>query len=54
MFLQMMIRHHQGAIEMAMTEQREGKNPEAKTLAEKIAADQTAEINQMQDLLSKL
>jgi uncharacterized protein (DUF305 family) len=54
MFLQMMVRHHQGAIEMALTEQQRGKYPDAKKLAEKIAADQTAEINEMQDLLTKL
>jgi uncharacterized protein (DUF305 family) len=53
-FLQMMIRHHQGAIEMARTEQADGQNPEAKTLAENIAADQTAEITEMQSLLGKL
>jgi uncharacterized protein (DUF305 family) len=54
MFLQMMIRHHQAAVEMAMTEQAQGQNPEAKTLAEQIAADQKAEINEMQSLLGKL
>jgi len=54
MFLQMMIRHHQGAVEMADNEQQQGQNPEAKQLAEKIASDQTAEINEMQDLLTKI
>ena len=54
MFLQMMIRHHQGAIDMARTQQREGQNPEAKTLAENIVTDQTAEITEMQSLLGKL
>ena len=54
MFLQMMIRHHQGAIEMAMTEQKDGQHPEAKKLAEKIAADQTAEVTEMQSLLGTL
>jgi uncharacterized protein (DUF305 family) len=53
MFLQMMVRHHQGAIEMALTEQQQGKHADAKKLAEKIAADQTAEIKEMQDLLTK-
>lgn len=54
MFLQMMIRHHQAAVEMAMTEQTQGQNPEAKTLAGQIAADQKAEISEMQSLLGKL
>ena len=54
MFLQMMIRHHQGAIEMATTEQQQGQHPDAKKLAGKIAADQAAEVTQMQGLLTKL
>lgn len=51
MFLEMMIEHHTGAIEMAQTEQQDGENPDAIALAEKIEADQTAEIAEMQDLL---
>lgn len=51
MFLTMMIKHHEGAIEMAKTEQADGKNPDAVALAKKIKADQTAEIAHMQDLL---
>lgn len=42
MFLTMMIEHHTGAIEMAKTEQSKGKNADAKALAKKIEADQTA------------
>jgi len=52
MFLTMMIDHHTGAIEMAKTEQSKGKNADAKALAKKIEADQTAEITQMKKLLS--
>jgi uncharacterized protein (DUF305 family) len=51
MFLEMMIKHHAGAIEMAKTEQQDGENPDAIALAKKIEADQTAEIAQMEDLL---
>lgn len=51
MFLEMMIEHHTGAIEMAKTEQQDGENADAIALAEKIEADQTAEIAQMEDLL---
>jgi uncharacterized protein (DUF305 family) len=51
MFLQMMIRHHQGAIEMAKIELRDGRNAEAKALTAKIVTDQTAEIRVMQKLL---
>lgn len=51
MFLTMMIQHHEGAIEMAQTEQADGENPDAIALAEQIEADQTAEIATMRDLL---
>ena len=52
MFLTMMTSHHQGAIEMAKTEQADGKNADAIALAKKIEADQTAELAQMKDLLA--
>jgi uncharacterized protein (DUF305 family) len=51
MFLTMMIEHHTGAIEMAKTEQSDGQNPDAVSLAKKIEADQTAELAQMKKLL---
>jgi uncharacterized protein (DUF305 family) len=51
MFLTMMIDHHQGAVEMAATEQEEGAYPDAIALAEKIETDQKAEIEEMQGLL---
>lgn len=54
LFLQLMIRHHQGAIEMAGTAQAQGQDPQAKQLAAKIAADQRAEIAKMQAILAKL
>jgi uncharacterized protein (DUF305 family) len=54
LFLQLMIKHHQGAIEMAGTEQRQGKDAAARELAAKIAADQATEVTQMQDLLKPL
>lgn len=53
MFLTMMIQHHEGAIEMAATEQAEGQNPDAIALAEQIETSQTAEIAVMEDLLDK-
>jgi uncharacterized protein (DUF305 family) len=52
MFLEMMIRHHEGAIEMARTEQQQGLNPGAKALAQAIDRDQTAEITEMRALLA--
>ena len=52
MFLTMMIAHHEGAIEMAKTEQADGKNPDAIALAKKIEEAQTAEIATMRDLIA--
>jgi uncharacterized protein (DUF305 family) len=52
MFLEMMIRHHQGAIEMAKTEQQQGADPAAKALAKSIEQDQATEIAEMQKLLN--
>ncbi len=52
MFLEMMIEHHEGAIEMAKTEQAEGENSDAIKLAEGIEKAQTQEITLMKDLLA--
>ncbi|CAN5121808.1 DUF305 domain-containing protein [soil metagenome] len=52
MFLTMMIDHHKGAIEMAASEQTDGKYSHAVALAKKIQADQTKEIATMESLLS--
>jgi uncharacterized protein (DUF305 family) len=54
MFLQMMIEHHTGAIQMAQAEQAQGLNPQAKQLAGTIVADQQQEISEMQALLSRV
>ena len=51
MFLTMMIEHHEGAIEMAKTEQAEGEFPEAVDMAKEIETTQAEEIQTMQDLL---
>ncbi|MEV4705432.1 DUF305 domain-containing protein [Actinoplanes sp. NPDC049316] len=53
-FLTMMIAHHEGAIEMAQQEVAQGSNPDAKTLAQKIVADQQAEIATMKKILERL
>jgi uncharacterized protein (DUF305 family) len=54
MFLTMMIAHHQGAVEMAETETADGRNADAIALAESIRDSQTAEIGEMQQLLTEL
>lgn len=53
MFLEMMIEHHEGAIEMAEVEVDQGENPDAVALAEKIISDQQTEIATMQQLLEQ-
>ncbi|MFJ9038204.1 DUF305 domain-containing protein [Streptomyces sp. NPDC102406] len=52
-FLHMMVGHHQGAIDMAKTEQAKGAYGPAKNLAKSIIASQTVEITQMNKLLGK-
>jgi len=51
MFLEMMIEHHTGAVEMAETEQAEGEYADAIALAEAIESSQTEEIETMEGLL---
>ena len=46
-FVDGMIPHHQGAIDMAAIETRYGNDPDLKSLAEKIVAAQRAEITEM-------
>lgn len=52
MFLEMMIAHHEGAVEMTHVEHVDGVNPQAKELAEQIETAQTEEISRMRDLLA--
>ncbi|MFI7065164.1 DUF305 domain-containing protein [Kribbella sp. NPDC050124] len=54
MWVQMMIKHHQGAVAMAKTEQTAGKDPAATALAKKIETDQNREIATMKRLLGQL
>lgn len=51
MFLEMMIVHHQGALQMSKTEKQSGQNTEALALADTITSSQTAEIAEMKALL---
>jgi uncharacterized protein (DUF305 family) len=48
MFLDMMTAHHEGAIEMANTELRDGSLPEVKQLAQQIIKAQQGEIDQFE------
>jgi uncharacterized protein (DUF305 family) len=51
MWLEMMIEHHQGAVEMAETVVEDGQNAEVRALAEDIVRTQSDEISTMQELL---
>lgn len=51
LFMEMMIKHHEGAIEMAKTALRDGQNADAATLAKDIIDAQQAEIDTMRELL---
>lgn len=53
MFAEMMIKHHEGAIEMAKTEKSKGKYGPATELADEVIKAQTAEIDQMNKILGK-
>lgn len=50
-WLNMMIRHHEGAISMAELVRAEGSNAEVRTLADQIVAAQESEIAEMQELV---
>lgn len=54
MFAQMMIAHHNGAIQMARDEQQNGSNGDAKALAATIEKAQTAEVEKLQTILDRL
>ncbi|HEX6467886.1 MAG TPA: DUF305 domain-containing protein [Streptosporangiaceae bacterium] len=52
-FLQMMIKHHQGAIVMATTEQHRGMSSQVKAMVTSIIRSQSAEITTMHKLLNQ-
>ncbi|MFJ7344013.1 DUF305 domain-containing protein [Streptomyces sp. NPDC101110] len=52
-FLTLMVEHHEGAVEMARTEQGQGRYGQAKRMAEDIVTAQNAEIAEMNKLLGK-
>jgi uncharacterized protein (DUF305 family) len=54
LFLEQMIEHHTGAVEMAETESADGHHPEALDMAETIRDTQQAEIAEMRQLLTEL
>ncbi|MCY0933957.1 DUF305 domain-containing protein [Streptomyces sp. H34-S4] len=52
-FMELMIKHHEGAVAMAKTEKADGSFADAKTMADAIITSQTAEITRMNSLLGK-
>ena len=53
MWLEMMVEHHEGAIEMAEAEQADGRYEPAVHLAEHIAQSQADEVQAMEELLAR-
>ncbi|MBK4142517.1 DUF305 domain-containing protein [Corynebacterium macginleyi] len=54
LYLEQMIAHHEGAVDIARDEVADGQNSHAITLAEQIINDQEAEIAQIQQMLTDL
>ncbi|MFD2792474.1 DUF305 domain-containing protein [Promicromonospora vindobonensis] len=54
LFLEQMIAHHRGAVEMAQTEIESGADPSAVELAQSVVETQAAEIDAMEALLTSM
>lgn len=52
-FLEMMVAHHEGAVEIAKTERAKGAYGPAKDMAKSVITSQSAEITRMNELLGK-
>ncbi|MEU3072707.1 DUF305 domain-containing protein [Streptomyces laurentii] len=53
-FAELMIAHHEGAVDMAKTEQTGGSDAEAKKVADDVVRTQAAEIAQLKKILERL
>lgn len=53
-FARMMIAHHNGAIDMARNEQKNGKNATAKKLADDVVKNQSTEVKKMNKILDRI
>ncbi|WP_395366128.1 DUF305 domain-containing protein [Streptomyces sp. YH02] len=53
-FAELMIAHHDGAVDMAKDEQRNGENPTAKALADDVVRTQSAEVAALKKVLDRL
>lgn len=54
MFLEQMIVHHVGAVDMARAALKDGQHPDVLELAQQVVDDQTSEISAMEELLTQL
>lgn len=54
LFLEQMIMHHEGAVDMAETALKDAQDPDVLELAQQVIDDQTAEIATMKDLLTQI
>lgn len=54
LYLEQMIEHHEGAIEMAQDELDDGASPDVLALAQRIITSQTEEIAAMRELLTQI
>ena len=54
LFLEQMIVHHVGAVDMARAALEDGQHPDVLELAQQVVDDQTSEINAMEELLIQL
>lgn len=54
LFLEQMIIHHEGAVVMAEQHLEEGQSPEALNLSEHVIADQSDEIEEMEQILEEI
>jgi uncharacterized protein (DUF305 family) len=53
LFLQLMLRHHQGGVPMARYAEQHGETPQVRNLAEKIVTSQSAESDYMTQLITQ-
>ncbi|MER5968096.1 DUF305 domain-containing protein [Streptomyces sp. NPDC002057] len=53
-FAELMIAHHDGAVEMAKDERRNGRNATAKALADDVVRTQSAEVTALREVLDRL
>ena len=52
-FLNLMVQHHQGALNLIQAERSKGKDPAVKAFADQLGVTRAGELNQLSDLLAK-